>query len=185
VRLSCLIGFFFAFCTRPHLLLPVMEVEKHARTASALSWLAGWICKGLQSIVANQSSRQDIKEAFLILSDTDEADCNARGFCFAEEGKLSLNTVSTCVVVNADEQRWVFIAHICSQTDTKPFALSVALMPAPPVLNLDLPHLTDFSELAAVILVSGRHSFITSGAGVGNTMLLRTLLAAHKAGGVE
>jgi len=160
-----------------------MEVVKRARTASALGWLA--IRKGTQSIVANLSSRQDMEEALLILSDTDEADCVARSFRSAEEGTQWVNTVSTCVVVDADEQGRVSTSPIWSQTETEPFSLPVALIPAPPVPNSGLSHSTNFGKLVAAILVSGRHTFITGGACVGKTTLLRTLRAAHTADGGE
>ena len=160
---------------------PDMEVAKRPRSASSLGWLA--IRKGTKSLVASLSSRTDMKEALLVLSDDDGADCVARGFRTAEEGESWVSSVSTCVVVNADGPGHPSTSPFSSQEETDPFSLPVALLPPATTSSTRLSGSTNFGKLASAILCSGRHTFITGGAGVGKTTLLRLLRATHKADG--
>lgn len=159
----------------------VMDVVKRPRSSSSLGWLA--VRKGNKSLVANLSSRTDVKEALLILSDRDEPDCVARGFHSAEAGAAWVNSVSTCIVVDADDHGQASTSPFSSQPETEPFSLPISLLPAPPASSTLLSDSTNFGRLAAAILAGGQHTFITGGAGVGKTTLLRTLQAVHKADG--
>lgn len=147
---------------------------------------SGWL--GIQtssrSLTASLTSRQDMTAVLSVLANLEDEECAVRGFR-SEDGALRWLKSTTSVAAENDDgtAAGVTDSPVSTQERATPLGSEIEPVAAQHPTLLGLSHTNDFGRLAKAIIDRSQHVFITGGAGVGKTTLLRTLRATHQANG--
>lgn len=177
--LVCMVGATvtsMASCTST--LLP----NKRPRGKGPSGWLALRSAAG--SLAASLTSREDMTAVLTVLTTLGVKECFVRGFSSEDAARRWLAASSPSLVESGDD---VGVDHAGSPVSSQAKAAPAdggdqPLASCRPAL-CGLSYSNDFGRVARTILDRGEHVFITGGAGVGKTTLLRTLRAMHQASG--